>query len=121
MSNPIHKSGVFYLHWVVESIGRRLALEARIMRVRVPSTQLKFFEFNMKYREFWVDFQIDMEDIETPDPWTSELCVDDFFDKVLFKNIYQKLNIYPFMIDLCKNIIDENMDNLKAYNLNWDT
>lgn len=78
------------------------------------------FEFNVTFKEFWIDFQINMEDIEAPDPWTCDLAVYDFFDKVLFKNIYQKLNIYPFMIELCKNIIVEN-DDLKVYTLNWDT
>lgn len=93
------------------------------LKKKLEKEKINFsLEFNMTYRESWVNFQIDMEDIETTDPWASDLYVDDFFEKVISKDIYLKLNIYPFMLDLCKTTIDENMeDELKAYSLNWDT
>ena len=85
-------------------------------------------EYNMAFHQMWMDFQIDLNNNGKEEDclifWSSDLRLDNFFHKEILDEIFVRLNIYPFMMELCIPQIaneSEKEIEMKAWNINWDT
>lgn len=81
-------------------------------------------EYNMTYNQMWIACSIDINDGENSDDdlvlFDSELYLDTIFYNEILDKIFNKLEIYPIVLEKCFPQMSEDFE-LKGWSRNWDT
>jgi hypothetical protein len=109
-----------YKRYFKEADTRFFQLKKRLARQHINL----ILEYNMNFNQMWLDFTIDLNKKDEEDDalifWAADLKLDNFFHKEILDMIFMKLNVYPFMMQLCIPQLSDG-DEMKAWSANWDT